>query len=230
MSRAIGALAIIGVVFVMYMFVVYDEELLALSSTVQPEWVGKTFSLGETINILERPQLYTDIFEDVEQIIFDRFTEDELPQSYRDLAAEQAAANNPEPEESISGHLTTAEVVTPTDQHVKGDDKQAKIITTGKTASVFTRGEVVPVVGKLNVPNKPAPLFYNIIAYCCGNDDDALFQQAHISTDSQGNFVYKIISTTDFPIGVYDVTVSTLSADNRRLIEYTWQFELLSPG
>jgi len=69
MSRAIGALAIIGVVLVMYMFVVYDEELLAMSNTVQPEWVGKTFSLGETINILERPQLHTDIFEETEQFI-----------------------------------------------------------------------------------------------------------------------------------------------------------------
>ncbi len=233
MSRVLAVIAILSIAG-FFIFYTQSPDIVnaAANQAFQPEWIGKTFSLGETIEILERPQFFPDLIDDVTLALgFQEFTSDGLPQEYRDLAAEQRAAEGGDlldlEAQAITGNLTKSQVVIQTDQHVKGDSKEAKLVSTGKVASVFTKGEIVPVVGKLDVPLRSGILFYNIIAYCCDNNDDALFQQSHISTDSNGNFVYKIITNQDFPSGIYDVTISTLSADNRRLIELTWQFELL---
>jgi len=232
MSRVLAVIAILSVIgFFIFYTQSPDIVTAAANQAFQPEWIGKTFSLGETIEILERPQFFPDLIDDVTLAMgFQEFTSDDLPQEYRDLAAEQRAAEGGDlldlEGQAISGNLTKSQVVTQTDQHVKGDSKEAKLVNTGKIASVFTRGEIIPVVGKLDVPLRPAPYFYNLIIYCCENFDDAIVQKSHIGTDSNGNFVYKIISNQDFPTGIYDVTISTLSADNRRLIELTWQFDL----
>ena len=232
MSRVLAVIAILSIVgFFIFYTQSPDIVTAAANQAFQPEWIGKTFSLGETIEILERPQFFPDLIDDVTLAMgFEQFTSDDLPQEYRDLAAEQRALEGGDlldlEAQAISGNLTKSQVVTQTDQHVKGDSKEAKLVNTGKIASVFTRGEIIPVVGKLDVPLRPAPYFYNLIIYCCENFDDAIVQKSHIGTDSNGNFVYKIISNQDFPTGIYDVTISTLSADNRRLIELTWQFDL----
>jgi hypothetical protein len=232
MSRVLAVIAILSIVgFFIFYTQSPDIVTAAANQAFQPEWIGKTFSLGETIEILERPQFFPELIDDVTLAMgFEQLTSDDLPQEHRDLAAEQRALEGGDlldlEAEAISGNLTKSQVVTQTDQHVKGDSKEAKLVNTGKVASVFTRGEIIPVVGKLDVPLRPAPYFYNLIIYCCENFDDAIVQKSHIGTDSNGNFVYKIISNQDFPTGIYDVTISTLSADNRRLIELTWQFDL----
>lgn len=225
----IAILAVVG--FFIFYTQAPDIVTAAANQAFQPEWVSKTFSLGETISILERPQYFPDLIDDVTLALgFEQFTADQLPQEYRDLAAEQRAAEGLDLEaleqESISGNLTKSQVVTQTDQHVKGDNKEAKLVNTGQVSSQFTKGEIIPIVGKLDVPLRPAPYFYNIVMYCCDNFSDEILEKSHIATDSNGAFVYKIASTQAFPSGTYDVTISTLSADNRRLIEYTWQFEL----
>jgi len=230
MSRVLAIIAILSVVG-FFIFYTQSPDVVTAAANFQPEWVGKTFSLGETIEILERPQFFPELVDDVTLAMgFEQFTSDDLPQEYRDLAEEQRKAEGADllalEQEAISGNLTKAQVVIQTDQHVKGDDKEAKLVNTRQVASVFMKGEIIPIVGKLDVPLRPAPYFYNLIMYCCENFDDAILQKSHIGTDSYGNFVYKIISNSDFPIGIYDVTISTLSADNRRLIELTWQFEL----
>jgi len=232
LSRTLAVIAILSVVgFFIFYTQSPDVVNAAANQAFQPEWIGKTFSLGETIEILERPQFFPELVDDVTLAMgFEQFTSEELPQQYRDLAEEQRKAEGADllalEQEAISGNLTKAQVVIQTDQHVKGDDKEAKLVNTRQVASVFMKGEIIPIVGKLDVPLRPAPYFYNLIMYCCENFDDAIVQKSHIGTDSNGNFVYKIISNTDFPTGIYDVTISTLSADNRRLIELTWQFEL----
>lgn len=232
MSRTLAVIALLAVVGFMVFYTQSPDIVQATAKQVfQPEWVGKTFSLGETIEILERPQFFPEIIDSVQVALgFEQFTEEDLPQEYRDLAEEQRVAEGSAIEEleaeAITGNLTKAQVVAVTDSHSKGDGKEAKIVNTGKIASEFTRGEIIPITGKLNVPLRAAPLFYNIVVYCCGNFDDELVEKSHIATDSNGSFIYKIITTSNFPSGTYDVTISTLSADNRRLIEYTWQFFL----
>ncbi len=232
MSRVLAVVAILAVVGFFIFYSQSPEIVQATANQVfQPEWVGKTFSLGETIEILERPQFFPELIDDVQVALgFEEFTEDDLPQEYRNLAEEQRQADGSAIEdlekEAITGDLTKSQIVAPTDKHEVGDGKQAKIVNTGKVASEFTKGEIIPITGKLNVPNKPAPLFYNLVVYCCGNFEDELVEKSHISTDGNGNFVYRIITTDSFPSGTYDVTISTLSADNRRLIDYTWQFFL----
>jgi|GEM_PF-4407387 len=236
MSRVLAVIAILAVVG-FFVFYTQSPDIVqaAAKQVFQPEWVGKTFSLGETISILERPQFFPELIDDVAIAIgFEEFTEDDLPQEYRDLAEEQRQAEGTtieeQEKEAITGDLTKSQIVAPTDKHEAGDGKQAKIINTGKVASEFTKGEIIPITGKLNVPNRLAPLFYNLVVYCCGNFEDELVEKNHISTDGNGNFIYKIITTSNFPSGTYDVTISTLSADNRRLIEYTWQFFLSESG
>ena len=155
----------------------------------------------------------------------DIFPNGKIPFEVRNLAAEQKALENPEPERSVEGELRIAQVVAKTDQHVEGDGLEAKLVTTGIVASVFTRGEPVPVVGKINVPNLTGPYFYSITVYCC-NQDKPMLNKGHVSTDGQGNFIYTIYTNNNFPIGVYDVVVSTLSADLRKDIDYKWQFDL----
>ncbi len=232
MSRVLAVIAILAVVGFFIFYSQSPEIVQATANQVfQPEWVGKTFSLGETIEILERPQFFPELIDNVQIALdFEEFTEDELPQEYRDLAEEQRQAEGTaieeQEKESISGDLTKSQVVATTDKHEAGDGKQARIVNTGKVASEFIKGEIIPITGKLNVPNRSAPLFYNLVVYCCGNFEDELVEKSHISTDGNGNFVYKIITTNHFPSGTYDVTISTLSADNRRLIDYTWQFFL----
>ncbi len=180
MSRVLAVIAILSVVgFFIFYTQSPDIVTAAANQAFQPEWIGKTFSLGETIEILERPQFFPDLIDDVTLAMgFQEFTSDDLPQEYRDLAAEQRLAEGGDlldlEAEAISGNLTKSQVVTQTDQHVKGDSKEAKLVNTGKIASVFTRGEIIPVVGKLDVPLRPAPYFYNLIIYCCENFDDAI--------------------------------------------------------
>jgi len=229
MSRALAVIAILAVVG-FFVFYTQSPDIVqaAAKQVFQPEWVSKQFSLGETISILERPQFFPEIVDDIGSAIgFNIFTADELPPEYRDLAAEQQALENP-PEDTvtISGNLEKEQLVATTDKHEKGDGKEAKLVNTGIVASVFTAGERVPVVGKINVPNLPPPYFYSITVYCCGQDKP-MVNKGHISTDGQGNFLYKIITTErTFPLGIYDVIVSTLSADIRTNIDYKWQFEL----
>lgn len=228
MSRVLAVLALIGVIGIFIVFAQFDNLSAVSKLDISPEWIGKKFSLGETIDILERPQFFPDIINDVSEFVaLDVFTKDDLPQEYRDLAAEQEAVENP-PEQNvtISGNLQKSQIVATTDDHKKGDGKEAKLVTTREVASVFSAGEIVPVVGKINVPNLDAPYFYSIAVYCCGQDKP-MVNKGHIGTDGHGNFIYKIITTQrDFPKGIYDVIVSTLSADLRKNIDYKWQFEL----
>jgi hypothetical protein len=231
LSRVLAVIAILAVVGFFIFYTQSPDIVSATKNIIQPEWAGKKFSLGETIEVLERPQFFPDLIEDVTTTLgFEQFTDDDLPQEYRDLAEEQRIAEGKDIEElektAIAGQLTKAVVVANTDSHVSGDSKQAKLVNTGKVASEFTKGEIVPIIGKLNVPNREAPYFYNLVVYCCGNFEDEMLEKSHIATDSAGNFLYKIITTSVFPSGTYEVTISTLSADNRRLIEYTWEFFL----
>lgn len=228
MSKALAVIAILAVVGFFIFYSQSPDIVNATTNAIQQEWVGKKFSLGETIEILERPQFFPNLIDEATLAMgFEQFTDEQLPIEYRNLAAEQAGVNVTEQEKgAIKGDLTKSQVVIQTASHVKGDEKQAKIVNTGKVASEFTKGEIVPVIGKLTVPNKEAPYFYNIVMYCCNNFDTEIVEKSHIATDSSGNFIYKIITTNHFPTGTYEVTVSTLSADNRRLLEYTWEFFL----
>lgn len=228
MSKALAVIALLAV-FGFFIFYSQSPEIInATTNAIQQEWVGKEFSLGESIKILERPQFFPELIDDVTLAMgFEQLTDDQLPQEYRDLAAEQTGVNVTEQEQgAITGDLTKSQVVTQTDSHVKGDEKQAKIVNTGKVASEFTKGEVIPVIGKLDVPGRQAPYFYNIVMYCCNNFETEMVEKNHIATDSNGNFIYKIITTHHFPSGTYEVTISTLSADNRRLLDYKWEFFL----
>jgi len=260
MSRLLAVLALVGVAGIFIIFAEFDNLSAIKVSDYAPEWVSKTYSLGETIEILERPQFFPNIIQDVTAytdlnifsaddipseykdlaiqqakeidnylnglgVNLDIFPNKEIPIQYRDLGAEQEALENPEPEGTVQGELQTAQVVTKTDKHVEGDGLQAKLVTTGKVASVFTRSEAVPVVGKIDVPGLTGPYFYSISVYCC-NQDNPLLNKGHVSTDGQGNFIYTIYTNSNYPLGIYDVVVSTLSADLRKDIDYKWQFEL----
>lgn len=234
MSKALAVIALVMVFGFFFIYFQYPDLVSATTNTVQKEWVGKTFSLGETIEILERPQFFPELIDDVALAVgFEQFTEEQLPKEYRDLAAEQRANElsiSEQEQNAITGDLTKSQVVYENDttkpDRTKGDGTEARLVNTGKVASEFTKGEIVPVVGKLNVPNRIAPYFYNIVVYCCGDFETEMVEKSHIASDSNGNFIYRIITTEKFPTGTYYVTVSTLSADNRRLIEYTWEFFL----
>jgi len=227
LSRLLAVFALILIAGVFIFFAEFDNLSAVKVSDFAPEWVMKKYSLGETIEILERPQFFPDLVSDAALAIgFSAFTAEEVPQEYRDLAAEQKALDEPVLEGTVEGELRTAQVIVKTDQHVEGDGLEAKLVTTNNVASIFTRGEPVPVVGKINVPNLAAPYFYSITVYCC-NQDKPMLNKGHVSTDGQGNFLYTIYTTElGFPAGIYDVIVSTLSADLRKNIDYKWQFDL----
>jgi hypothetical protein len=238
MSRLLAVTAIFLVVTFFIVYIQYPDIMQATANKAnqfQQEWVGKTFSQGETLFILERPQFFPELINDVSlRLGFEQFTEDQLPKTYRDLATEQSLAEGQSIENlevtAIKGDLTKSQVVlqnnTVKPDREKGDGTEAKLVNTGVVASEFTKGEIIPIIGKLSVPNRTAPYFYNLVMYCCGDHENEIVEKSHIATDSNGNFIYKIITTNKFPTGTYDVTISTLSADNRRLIQYTWQFFL----
>src|SRR3972149_3912973 len=132
MSRVLAVIAILAVFGFIIFYTQSPDIVNATTNTNQQEWVGKTFSQGESLFILERPQFFPELIDDVTLALgFEQFTDDQLPQEYRDLATEQklAEGNFTEQEkDAIKGDLTKSQVVTQTDSHVKGDELQAKLV------------------------------------------------------------------------------------------------------
>ncbi len=90
--------------------------------------------------------------------------------------------------------------------------------------TVIKRGEIVKVFGIISKPTPPS-YFYNIEVTCC--DRTEILQKTNLQTDSDGSFAYNFATNDKHPLGIYDVTIITLSEDLRDLIEYTYKFQLI---
>ena len=89
--------------------------------------------------------------------------------------------------------------------------------------NVFTRGDIVKVVGKI-ILEKPAPYFMNINITCC--EMSSFRAMSAVETDPMGNFVIKFATSMDYPLGNWKVVISTIG-DNNKILNNVYDFKLI---
>jgi len=200
----------------------------------------REFDLGEKIIIYEYPEILTKEQKDaLAKFATTEFFQSDLPDEYvikgqRDLLAEQQAQPQASDELNVvNSNDTTTQVFTQEEQqnqvfeNVKTSELTAsrtstKLIENAVQGNVHERGAIVKIAGKIDM-DKAKPYFYNVHMTCCGMDTFRVISSSE--TDAQGNFVVKIVTTPQFPLGDWTVTISTIGVDNK-IIKHYYQFNL----
>lgn len=239
-NQLVGVLLLITVAVLLFSFM-QDETKVTASQVIKNV---REFDLGEKIIIYETPQLLSaEEIEAMERYALVEFFQSDLPTGYLDTADEQneilgqrdllAEQGNTTQQ---TGNLTDLSVNTPLDSqseniiNVKASEltaskTQATLIENNVNENVYIRGSIVKIAGKIEM-DKPTPYFLNVNITCCGMD--SFRAMSAFETDAQGNFVIKFATTTKFPLGDWEVTISTIGVDNK-IIKHTYEFKLLAP-
>jgi hypothetical protein len=196
--------------------------------------------MNECITIFQIPNQLTE----EEQALIDEvatvFFQDELPFEFqqkakeqqeiigeRDLLAEQQATNQtsehlnePIKSEDESGITRVGGV----SLGVGNPSETALMLVEKQTEpNVFTRGDIVKVVGKI-ILDKPSPYFMNINITCC--EMSSFRAMSAVETDPQGNFVIKFATSMVYPLGDWKVVISTIGDDNK-ILNNVYDFKLI---
>jgi len=215
----------------------------ASSVTLDSAFISKTTKFGnEFIETYDIPLVLTEDQEKALETVIPIFFQDELPVEFqqeaerqreiigeRDLIEEQQA--NPENPEEINEVVTEENApkgVTNLSASKLVINRTAGDISTGLsylevTDNTFVRGDAVRLAGKMNL-NKPAPYFYNVIITCC--QMSSFKAMSAVQTDAQGNFVLKITTNRSYPIGEWQVDITTIG-DSSKILKHTYYFTLL---
>ncbi len=194
--------------------------------------------LNECITIFQIPNQLTEEEQELINEVATVFFQDELPFEFqqkakeqqeiigeRDLLAEQQATNQ------TSEHLN---------QPIQSEDEMGTISRVGGVSlglggeglnlvekqtqpNVFTRGDIVKVVGKI-ILEKPAPYFMNINITCC--EMSSFRAMSAVETDPMGNFVIKFATSMVYPLGDWKVVISTIG-DNNKILNNVYDFKLI---
>lgn len=234
--KLVGLMMLILISMVMLSLLQTETKIIA-SQVIKNT---REFDLGEKITIYEFPEILTQEQKDaLAKYVTTEFFQSDLPDEYivkgqRDLLAEQQAQPQASPELNVvNSNDTTTQVFTQEEQqnevfeNVKTSELTAsrtstKLIENAVQGNVHERGAIVKIAGKIDM-DKAKPYFYNVHMTCCGMNTFRVISSSE--TDAQGNFVVKIATTPQFPLGDWIVTISTIGVDNK-IIKHYYQFIL----
>jgi len=236
-TRKLAGLLMLIVVSMVILSLLQTETKIIASQVIKNT---REFDLGEKITIYEMPEILTkEQKEALAKYATTEFFQDDLPAEYkikgeRDLLAEQLATSQSDPSLNIVTNATNGTGInTLQDQQ----NEAFKSVTTSELTSsrtdiliqeravqgnIHDRGTIVKIAGKIEMA-KPTPYFYTIHMTCCEMDT---FRVSTSNTDSQGNFIIKIATAPQFPLGDWVVTIGTIGDDNK-IIKHFYNFKLI---
>ncbi len=236
-TKRLAGLLMLIVVSMLILSMLQSETTIIASQIIKNT---REFDLGEKITIYELPEILTaEQKEALEKYATTEFFQDDLPDQYRvkgqrDLLAEQQAIAQADP--NLNVVVNGTDQLPYTEQEEQNEAFQAvktSEISSARTASliaenpvegnVHDRGKIIKIAGKIEMNIKPPPYFYTIHMTCCEMDT---FRVQTSQTDSVGNFIIKIATASEFPLGDWTVTIGTIGEDNK-IIKHYYQFRLI---
>jgi hypothetical protein len=237
----IGLLLLITVSVLLFSMMQQETKVTATQviKNVREFDLGERITLYETANLLTTEEIkalekyaLVEFFQSDFPIQYQSKAEDQnnLIKGQRDLLAEQGDT----PQQT--GNLTELAIQSEQEQQVSQiTGVKTSELTASRTATtliensaegnVYIRGSIVKVVGKIEM-ERATPYFYNVLITCCGMD--SFRAMSAVETDAFGNFVLKFATTTQFPLGDWTVTISTIG-DDGKIIKHFYNFKLLAP-
>ncbi|MCP6727415.1 MAG: hypothetical protein KJI69_05400 [Patescibacteria group bacterium] len=236
-TRKLAGLLMLILVSVVILSMLQTETKIIASQVIKNT---REFDLGEKITIYEMPNILTKEQQDaLAKYATTEFFQDDLPSEYkvkgeRDLLAEQQAT--PQSDSSINV-VVNATNGTGINTLQEQQNEAFKSVTTSELTSsrselllqessvqgnIHDRGAIVKIAGKIEMA-KPAPYFYTIHMTCCEMDT---FRVSTSNTDAYGNFIIKIATAPQFPLGDWTVTIGTIGDDNK-IIKHYYNFKLI---
>ncbi len=235
-TRKLAGLLMLILVSMVLLSLLQTETKIIASQIIKNT---REFDLGEKITIYELPEILTKEQREALAIYATtEFFQDDLPEDYiikgqRDLLTEQQAT--PQVDPSLNTVINGTETIPFTEQEQQSETFKAvktseltasrtspQLIESSVQGNIHDRGSIVKIAGKIEMA-KPAPYFYTIHMTCCGMDT---FRVQTSNTDSVGNFVIKIATSTKFPLGDWTVTIGTIGDDNK-IIKHFYNFKLI---
>ena len=217
----------------------------ASSISLDSAFVKRTTQFGEEfITTYEIPKVLTDEQEKVLGTVIPIFFQEDLPLEFqeeaqrqrevlgeRDLLEEQVDSptnteqiNIPKTEENTAKGVTSLSASKLVIDRKAGDINSGGLSYLDISDNTFIRGDVVRLVGQFNL-NKPAPYFYNVIITCC--EMNSFKAMTAVATDAQGNFVLKFGTNRSYPLGEWQVEITTIG-DQDKILLHTYYFTLLT--
>ncbi len=241
-SRNKKPIALIMLILVGAVMVSYIQS--ASSITLDSAFVKRTTQFGdEFITTFEIPKVLSEEQEKVLGTVIPIFFQEDLPLEFQEEAQRQREVLGERDllEEQIDNPTNTDQINTPKTEEntAKGVtslsasklviDRNAGDISRGLSYldisdNTFVRGDAVRLVGQFNL-NKPAPYFYNVIITCC--DMNSFKAMTAVATDGQGNFVLKFATNRSYPLGEWQVELTTIG-DSDKILLHTYYFTLLN--
>lgn len=231
----IGLLLLIGVGLVILSIAMSQGTISTASQQIKNTL---EFAGGEKITIYELPELLTpeqkealEKYGELEFFVdpqYRELAEEQEITGQRDLLEEQRSTvqeneelNEIQKEEAHNGTIkTSVSKVEGTRANISG------LQEVDLQGNVWVRGEIIQFAGKIEKNLTPPPYFYNTIATCC--EMPSFRAQSGVQTDSFGNFLVKIPTSGQFPLGDWVVEISTI-ADDRSIIKHKYEFKLVAP-
>lgn len=225
------------VVGLLVVSMVQNQNVVALDQSFIK--TTKCISNNECLTIFQIPNLLSEEEQAVIDEVATIFFQDQLPVEFqqeaerqqeikgaRDLLEEQQAT--PQENDSLNTPITETEEGITRVGGVGlglGDPSQTALNLVEKQTSpnVFTRGDIVKVVGKIQL-EKPAPYFMNINITCC--EMSSFRAMSAVETDPQGNFVIKFATDMKYPLGDWKVVISTIG-DTSKILNHVYEFKLI---
>lgn len=242
-SRNKKPIALIMLILVVAVMASYIQS--ASSITLDSAFVKRTTQFGEEfITTFEIPKVLSEEQERILGTVIPIFFQEDLPLEFqeeaqrqrevlgeRDLLEEQIdnptnteQINIPKTEENTPKGVTSLSASKLVIDRTKGDISSGGLSYLDITDNTFIRGDAVRLVGQFNL-NKPAPYFYNVIITCC--EMNSFKAMTAVPTDAQGNFVLKFATNRSYPLGDWQVELTTIG-DSDKILLHTYYFTLLN--
>ncbi len=230
---AVAMFIFVGLVLVV---MIQSENVVALDSSFIKNI--KCYDGNECLTIFEIPNILTTEEQELVDQVAGVFYQDDLPPELQAEAVRQVEGQRQLLEEQNTDPSNPDEINQVTQGndtgilHVSGvslglGDPSVTgltLIEKQTTPNVFQRGDVVKVVGKMQL-NKPAPYFFNVNITCCGMNSFKVMSA--VETDAVGNFKVKFVTSSKYPLGDYTVELGVIGDDNK-ILKHVYEFRLFA--
>ncbi len=236
-TRKLAGLLMLILVSMVLLSMLQTESKIIASQVIKNT---REFDLGEKITIYEMPNILTEEQQDaLAKYATTEFFQDDLPSEYkvkgeRDLLAEQQATPQSNASLNVVVNATNGTGINTlqeqqneafksvTTSELTASRTSPNLIESSVEGNIHDRGSIVKIAGKIEMA-RPPPYFYTIHMTCCEMDT---FRVSTSDTDGFGNFVIKIATAPQFPLGYWTVTIGKLGDDNK-IIKHYYNFKLI---